>query len=190
MIASSDPSENIRDLLSELAEDDAEALRPLLLSLHSLSLQSAPVPSPELAAIFESNGRAEDVAPLRLGRRRVVFLLALIGALIAGTGTAAAVSPEFRSDATQVLTGMINAAPFGHSGVVVRPASSRSPVVIHTPAVPANGRGTSHPAPSPEVSTHPNGEGKPSSGRVNPKSTGHPAPPADRSGDGHGRAGS
>ena len=32
MIHSSDPTENIRDLLSELAEDDAEALRPLLLS--------------------------------------------------------------------------------------------------------------------------------------------------------------
>ena len=76
MIHSSDPSENIRDLLSELAEDDAEALRPLLLSLHSMSVQSAPVPSPELAAILERNARAEDVPPLRLRRRRLVFLLA------------------------------------------------------------------------------------------------------------------
>ena len=189
MISSSDPSENIRDLLSELAEADAEALRPLLLSLHSMSLQPAPVPSPELAALLERNARAEDVAPLRLRGRRMVFSLALIGALIAGTGTAAAVSPEFRSDAAQAFTGMINAIPFGHFGVV-RPAPSRSPVVVHTPAVPANGRGASHPAPSPGVSTHLNGEGKPSSGHVTPKSTGHPAPPADPSGDGHGRAGS
>ena len=184
----SDPSENIRDLLSELAEDDAEALRPLLLLLHSMSLQSAPVPSPELAALLERNARAEDVPPLRLRRRRVVFLLALIGALIAGTGTAAAVSPEFRFDAAQAFTGMINAVPFGNSGVV-RPASSRPPVVVHTPAVPANGRGASHPTPSPGISTHPNGEGKPSSAHVNPKSTGHPAPSADPSGDGHGHAG-
>ena len=189
MIPSSDPSKNIRDLLSELPEDDAEALRPLLLSLHSMAAQSAPVPSPELAAILERNARAEDVPPLRLRRRRVVFLLTLIGALMAGTGTAAAVSPEFRSDAAQAFTGMINAVPFGHSGVV-RPASSRPPVVVHTPAVPANGRGASHPRPSPGISTHPTGEGKPSSGHVDPKSTGHPAPPADPSGDGHGRAGS
>ena len=189
MIPSSDPTENIRELLSELAEDDAEALRPLLLSLHSMSVQAAPVPSPELVAILERNARAEDVAPLRLPRRRVVFLLTLIGALIAGTGTAAAVSPEFRSDAAQVFTGIINAVPFGHSGVV-RPAPSRSPAVVHTPAVPANGRGTSHPTPSPGISTHPNGEDKPSSGQVNPKSTGHPAPSADPSGDGHGRSGS
>ena len=189
MIPSSEPSENIRHLLSELAEDDAEALRPLLLSLHSMSLQPAPVPSPELAAILERNARAEDVPLLRLRRRRVVFLLALIGALIAGTGTAAAVSPEFRSDAARAFTGIINAVPFGHSGVV-RPATSRSPAVVHTPAAPANGRGTSHPTPSPGISTHPNGEDKPSSGPVDPKSTGHRAPPADLSGDGHGRAGS
>lgn len=188
MIHSSDPSENIRDLLSELAEDDAEALRPLLLSLHSMSVQSAPVPSPELAVILERNARAADVAPLRLRGRRVVFLLTLIGALIAGTGTAAAVSPEFRSGAAQAFTGIINAVPFGHSGGV-RPASSRPPGVVHTPAVPANGRGTSHPTPSPGISIHPNGEVKPSSGQVNPKSTGHPAPPADPSGDGHGHAG-
>ena len=188
MIPSSDPTENIRELLSELAEDDAEALLPLLLSLHSMSVQAAPVPSPELVAILERNARAEDVAPRRLPRRRVVFLLTLIGALIAGAGTAAAVSPEFRSDAAQVFTGIINAVPLGNSGVV-RPASSRPPVVVHTPAVPANGRGTSHPVPSPGISTHPSGEGKPSSDHVDPKSTGHPAPPADPSGDGHGRAG-
>ena len=188
MTSSSDPSANMRDLLSELAEDDAEALRPLLLSLHSMSVQSAPVPSPELAAILEKNARAADVAPLRLRGRRVVFLLTLIGALIAGTGTAAAVSPEFRSGAAQAFAGIVNAVPFGHSGVV-RPSPSRSPVVVHTPAAPANGRGTSHPTPLPGVSTHLYGEGKPSSGHVNPKSTGHPAPPADPSGDRHGRAG-
>ena len=188
MTSSSDPSANMRDLLSELAEDDAEALRPLLLSLHSMSVQSAPVPSPELAAILERNARAEDVPPLRLRRRRLVFLLALTGALIAGAGTAAAVSPEFRSGAAQAFAGIVNAVPFGHSGVV-RPSPSRSPVVVHTPAAPANGRGTSHPIPSPRISTHPNGEGKPSSGQVNPKSTGHPTPSADPSGDGHGHAG-
>ena len=189
MSPSSDAYENIRDLLSELAEGDAEALRPLLLSLHSMSLQSAPVPSPELAAILERNAGAEDVAPRRLRRRRLVFALALIGALIAGTGTAAAVNPEFRSDAAEALTEIINAVPFAHSGVV-RPAPSRSPVMVHTPAVPANGRGTSHPAPSPGISTHPSGEAKHSSGHVNLKPTGHPVPPADPSGDGHGRAGS
>ena len=185
-MSSSDPNENIRDLLSELAEDDAEALRPFLLSLRSMSMQSAPVPSTELAAMLKRNATAEDVAPVRLRRRRLVFALALIGALIAGTGTAAAVSPEFRSDAAEVLTGIINAVPFAHSGVV-RPAPSQSPVMVHTPAAPANGRGTSHPAPSPGVSTHPDGEAKHSSGHVNPKSTGHPTPTADPSSNGRGR---
>ena len=189
MIPSSDPSENIQDLLSELAEDDAAALRPLLLSLHSMSLQSAPVPSPELAALLERDGRAEDVAPLQLRRRRVLFLLALVGALMAGTGTAAAVSPDFRSDATRALTGIINAVPFGYSGVV-RPAPSHSPAVVHSPAAPANGWGTAHPAPSPGISTHPNGEDKSASGHVNPKPTGHPAPPTRPSGDGDRGAGS
>ncbi|MEC5170067.1 hypothetical protein RCH11_002555 [Glaciihabitans sp. GrIS 2.15] len=83
MIPSSDRSENIRDLLSELAEDDAEALRPLLLSLHSMSLhsmslQSAPVTSPELAAKFETGTAAAASGLSTRSRSHIRGLRALV----------------------------------------------------------------------------------------------------------------
>jgi hypothetical protein len=88
VIPSSDRSENIRDLLSELAEDDAEALRPLLLSLHSMSLhsmslhsrslQSAPVPSPELAAKLETATAAAALGLSTRSRSHIRGLRALV----------------------------------------------------------------------------------------------------------------
>ena len=78
MIPSSDPSENIQDLLSELAEDDAAALRPLLLSLHSMSLQSAPVPSPELAAKLETATAAAALGLSTRSRSHIRGLCALV----------------------------------------------------------------------------------------------------------------
>ena len=79
MIPSSDRSENIRDLLSELAEDDAEALRPLLLTLHStMSLQSAPVPSPELAAKLETGTASAASGLSTRSRSHIRGLCALV----------------------------------------------------------------------------------------------------------------
>ena len=78
MIPTSDPSKNIRDLLSELPEDDAEALRPLLLSLHSMAVQSAPVPSPELAAKLETATAAAALGLSTRSRSHIRGLRALV----------------------------------------------------------------------------------------------------------------
>jgi hypothetical protein len=185
MKADHDATENVRELLAELAEADAETVRPLLLSLQSMAHGEVPPLSAELAAVLKENGSAQTAAPRRLRHRSVVFWLALMGALVAGAGTAAAVSPQFRSDAAQAIAGVINAIPFGHPAVV-HPSPSAPPTVVHTPGPPARGESTSHATPSSGSSTHSNRDGGSSSGRANPKSTSHPTPPADPPAKGHG----
>ena len=185
MNTAGDANENIRDLLSELTEAEADAVRPLLLSLQSMSQESAPPPSPELAALLGANGSAQTVSPARARHRGWVFSLALIGALVAGTGTAFAVSPQFRSGAAHAIDGIVNTLPFAHHPVLY-PTPSETPMVVHTPSQPAKGGGTSQPTPAPGVGNQSNGNGESSSGHGNPHSTSHPTPPASPPADGHG----
>ena len=175
-------SENVRELLSELSAADAAAVRPLLLSLQAMSEGDAPAPSPALAAAFKAHQPSEVPAPRRIRHRGFVFSVALIGALAAGAGTAAAVSPEFRTGAARVFVGIVGAIPFGHPSVAhsvpSAPSTSR-----HAPGAPAKGNGTSHPTPGASDPTHGNGNSSP--GHVKPKSTAHPVPPAAPPGKGH-----
>ena len=177
------PDENIRDILSTLPAEDANAVRPLLLSLHSLSQDAAPAPSAELEGLLTGNASTGVVNPRRIHRRTLVFSLALIGALGAGAGTAAAVSPEFRSGAAHAIDGILNAIPFGPHAVV-HPAPSGPPTLVQTSGPPAEGSGASHRTPLPGAPTSSHGNGKPSSGHATPKSTSHPSPPAKGHGTG------
>lgn len=180
-----DTTDNVRELLSELSEADAERLRPIFLSLQSMAHGEVPAPSAELAAALEASRSTATAPARRLRRRGLVFSLALIGALVAGTGTAFAVSPQFRSGAAHAINGIINAIPFGHP-VVVHPLPTSSPSAVHTPVPPAKGHSTSHPTPSPVTATQSNGNGKSPSGHPNPKSTDHPTPPATPPGNSRG----
>ena len=65
MKRASDPNENIRALLAELPEDDANAVRPLLLALQAISRESAPAPSPELADILAGDSSTDTASARR-----------------------------------------------------------------------------------------------------------------------------
>ena len=173
--------ENSRDLLSSLAEDDA--VRPLLLSLRSLSHEAAPALSPELAAMLDGNPSTKVARARRSHRRTVVFSLALIGALCAGAGTAAAVSPELRSGAAHAIDSLLKATPFGPHPVA-HPTPSEPPTPERTPGTPAKGGSVSHPGPSQNGQTPSRGNGKPPTDQVTPGSTNHPTPPAKGQGNG------
>ncbi len=172
-----DANENLRDLLSDLTETEADTVRPLLLSLQSMLQESAPSPSPELAALLGTNGSAQTVLPRRARHRGLVFSVALIGALVAGTGTAFAVSPQFRSGAAHAVNVIVNTLPFAHHPVL-HPTPSETPIVLHTPGSAVKGSSTSPPTPAPGIGSQSNGNGKSSSGHANPHSTSHPTPPA------------
>ena len=189
MRADREANEQVRELLAGLDVAHAETARPLLLSIQAMADGEAPAPSPELAALLKGNGASRTVAPARPRHRGLVFSLALIGALAAGTGTAAAVSPDFRLGAAHAIAGIINAIPFGHPGVP-SPLPPAPPTSTHKPASPGKGGGTTHPTAAPSDPTHSNGKGsgKPSSDHANPKSTNHPTPPASPPGKSHDRA--
>ena len=170
-------TDNVRELLSELSETDAARLGPIVLSLQSLAYGEVPAPSAELAAALEARRSTPTTPTRRLRRRGLVLSLALIGALVAGTGTAFAVNPQFRSGAAHAINGIINAIPFGHP-VVVHPAPIASPSAVPVPERPEKGHSTAHPTPSPDAPAQSNGNGKSSSGHANPRSTDHPTPPA------------
>ncbi|HEY2643975.1 MAG TPA: hypothetical protein VGI56_09505 [Galbitalea sp.] len=179
-----DANESVRELLSELTEKDAEAVRPLLISLQSMAEGTAPAPSPRLAAALDANESSKSRAHRRLPHRGTIFVLALIGALAAGAGTAAAVSPEFRAGAAHAVAGILGATPYAdHAAPHSTP--SAPPTSHHSPGAPRSVLPTSHPTPSPSGSTHSNGEGK-SAGHASPKSTEHPVPPATPPANGHG----
>jgi hypothetical protein len=179
-----DSNEGIRELLSELSPADAESVGPVLRSLQSMAHGVVPEPSRELAALIEANGSQERASHRRIRHRGVVFSLALIGALAAGAGTAAAVSPEFRTAAANAIAGIVNATPFGnHAGVPSTPSSPALPT--RSPGTAAKTGATSHPTPTPSDSGHSKGGGK-SPGHANPKSTSHPTPHSSPPGKGHG----
>jgi hypothetical protein len=189
MSADREANEQVRELLAGLDEAHAETIRPLLLSLQSMAIGEPPVPSPELAALLEADGAPRTVAQARPRHRGLVFSLALIGALVAGTGTAAAVSPDFRLGAAHAIAGVINAIPFGNP-TAPNPQLSAPPTSTHKPASPGKSGGTTHPTPTPSDPTHStgNGNGKSSSDHANSKSTDHPTPPATPPGKSHDRA--
>jgi hypothetical protein len=189
MRADREPSEQVRELLAGLDVAHAETVRPLLLSLQSMADRDAPTPSPELAALLTANGTSRTVTPARPRHRGLVFSLALIGALAAGTGTAAAVSPDFRLGAAHAIAGIINAIPFGHP-TAPNPLPSAPSTSTHKPVSPGKSGGVTHPTPAPSDPTHSNGNGngKSSSDHANPKSTDHPTPPATPPGKSHDRA--
>ncbi|MDQ1545898.1 MAG: hypothetical protein QOH69_802 [Actinomycetota bacterium] len=189
MRADREANEQIRELLAGLDAAHAETVRPLLLSLQSMADGEAPAPSPELAALLKANGAPSTVTTARPRHRGLVFSLALIGALAAGTGTAAAVSPDFRLGAAHAIAGIIHAIPFGHP-TDPNPLQSEPPTSTHKPASPGRGGGTTHPTPAPgdPTNSNGNGNGKSSSDHANPKSTNHPTPPTSPPGKGHGRA--
>jgi hypothetical protein len=189
MTAEHEANEQVRELLAGLDAAHAERVRPLLLSLQSMADGEAPGPSPELAALLEANGPARPVTPAGPRHRGLVFSLSLIGALAAGTGTAAAVSPDFRVGAAHAIAGIINAIPFGHP-TTPSPLPSAPPTSTHKPASPGKSDGTTHPMPAPGDPSHSNrnGNGKSSSDNANPRSTNHPTPPATP--PANGRAGS
>jgi len=180
-----DATDNVRQLLSDLTHADAERIRPTLLSLQTMAHREVPAPSQELLAALDSSRSSATAHPHRLRRRGLVLSLTLIGALAAGTGTAYAVSPQFRSDTAHTINGIINAIPFGHPGIVHRLPTS-IPSVVHTPAPPTIGNSTPHPTPSPGTPIRSNGNGKFPSGHANPKATNHPTPPPTRPGNGRG----
>ena len=188
MIADREANDQNRELLAELDTADAETLLPVLLSLRSMADHEVPPPSPQLAAMLEANGAPRTAFPRRPRHRALVFSLALIGALVAGTGTAAAVSPDFRRDAARAIAGIINAIPFGHP-TVANPLPSAPPTSTHKPASPGKSGGRTHPTPAPSDPTHSNenGNGNSSSDHANPKSTDHPTPPASPPGKSHDR---
>jgi hypothetical protein len=170
----------IDDLLSEFDANDTERLRSVLLDLRSLSQVPVPTPSVELAALLEGN-----VARLnprrRRGRRGVIFSLALVGLMGAGTGAAAALSPDFRSGTAHLVTGIVNGLSQG-TGQTTQPAP-RAPVVpTHSSGGSANSHSTSQPTPHPTPSRSlppqaQGGSGKPSNSPSNSESTDHPTPP-------------
>jgi hypothetical protein len=178
-------NEQVRALLAGLDVARAETVRPLLLSLQSMADGEAPAPSPELAALLKADEASGTTAPARPRHRGLVFSLALIGALTAGTGTAVAVSPDFRSGAAHAIAGLINAIPFGHPAAPSQ-LPSAPPTSTHKPVSPGKSGGTTHPTPAPSDPAHSNGNGngKSSSDHPNPKSTNHPTPPANGRGGG------
>jgi hypothetical protein len=188
MIADCEANEQIRELLAELDTAEAETLLPVLLSLRSMANHEAPTPSPQLAALLEGNGAPRTAFPGRPRHRGLVFSLALIGALVAGTGTAAAVSPDFRVSAAHAIAGIINAIPFGHPAAP-NPSSSAPPTSTHKPASPGKSGGTRHPTPAPgdPTHTHGNGNGNSPADHANPRSTNHPTSPASPPAKGHDR---
>ncbi len=181
-------NKQVRELLAELDAAHAETVRPLLLSLQAMAYDETPQPSPELAALLKANGASRTVAPPRTRHRGLVFSLALIGALAAGTGTAAAVSPDFRVGAAHAIAGIINAIPFGHS-TAPSPLPTAPPTSTHKPVSPGKSGSTTHPTPAPGDPTHSNGNGngKSSSDHANPRSTNHPTPPTAPPANGHGK---
>ena len=190
MRADREANEQVRELLAGLDAAHAETVRPLLLSLQSMADGEAPAPSPELAALLKVNS---TVTPARPRHRGLLFSLALIGALAVGTGTAVAVSPDFRVGAAHAIAGIIQAIPFGHL-TAPNPLQSEPPTSTHKPASPGKSGGAKHPTPAPSDPTQSNGNGngngngKSSSDHANPKSTNHPTPPESPPGKGHDRA--
>lgn len=181
MKAADNRDENGRDLLSSLAEDDT--VRPLLVSLRSLSHDTAPALSPELAAMLEANASATVDRARWSHRRTVIFSLALIAALGTGAGAAAAaVSPEFRSGAVHAIGSLLNANPFVPHTVENSVPPSRPPAPMRTPGSPAPGGGITHPAPAPSGQPPERGNGTSRTDKPTPRSTNHPTPPAK----GHG----
>lgn len=183
MKSTGNPDDNIRDLLSGLADADADAVRPLLVSLQSLSHDAAPTPSAALAAVLEGNASRQVARRRHVHRRTLFFSLALIGLLGAGAGTAAAVSPEFRSGAAHAIGRILDAIPFVPHPVA-HPVPSGPPRVVHTPRPPAHGGATPRPARSPSGTTPAHGNGQPPSGHPLPMSTNHPGPPPKGPGSG------
>jgi hypothetical protein len=145
----------VDDLLSDFDEHETAQLRSVLLDLRSLSQQPAPTPSPALAAILDGT-----VATLnsrrRRGRRGVIFSLALVGLMGVGAGTAAAVSPDFRSGTSHVITGIANGLSLG-SKPTVHPGSHPSTVPSHSPGGSASTHAKLHQTPSPSVPPQANG---------------------------------
>ena len=182
-------NEQVRELLAGLDAAHAEIVRPVLLSLQSMGEGEASAPSPVLAALLEANGGPRTASPRRPRHRGLVFSLALIGALAAGTGTAVAVSPDFRLGAAHAIAGIINAIPFGHPGAP-NPLPSAPSTSTHQPASPGKSGVVTHPTRAPADPTDSNGigNGKSSSDHANPKSTDHPTSPASPPGKSHDRA--
>jgi hypothetical protein len=167
----------IDELLSEFDEHGTEQLRSVLLDLRSLSEESAPAPSAELAALLDGN-----VATPRRRRRRVhrgaVFSLALVGLMGTGVGAAAALSPDFRAGTAHIVTGIVNGLSHG-GGPSAQPAPRASVVPTHPSDGSVNGHPTPHPTPSPSLPPQAHGgPGKPSSLPTNSEATDHPTPPA------------
>jgi hypothetical protein len=167
-------------LLSEVDDATADAVRPLLLQLQTLARGPVPAPSAELAAQLAGNVMSLN-SRRRFGRHGVIAGLATVGVLALGVGTAAAVSPEFRSGATDVITELVNSTPLGHHSSD-NPGQSGS--VDHGDA----GGGSSgsdsraHPTPTPSPSpSHPKhpGAGSITSRPTNARATNHPTPPAE-----------
>ncbi|TAL42130.1 MAG: hypothetical protein EPN91_09115 [Salinibacterium sp.] len=172
---------NVDDLFSDIDESTVDAVTPLLLELRRLADGPVPTPSAELAALLAKNvtslesrrSRRQSRHPFR-GHPTITALVA-VGVLAVGVGTAAAVSPEFRSGTTDVITGVLNGTPAnqhssGHTGQSGPDSQGNSG------GNSSDAPGRSH-SPSPTHSAHP-GKGN---GSTHSRATNHPTPPAEAS---------
>jgi hypothetical protein len=137
----------IDDLLTDFEGHDVEQLRSALLGLRAMTREPAPTPSAELAALLGGTVTALP-ARRRSGHHGVIFTLALVGALGVGAGTAAAVSPDFRSGAAQVISGIVSGLSLG-SKPVVHPAPHPSATPTHVSGDSGQRHSTPHPTSSP-----------------------------------------
>lgn len=158
-------------ILDDLPEPLRHDLKPTISMLASLTPDQAPPMSLRLQTALG--------APVRRTHKRLVFTLALIGCLSAGTGTAAAVSPDFRAGAVHAINGVLHSIP-----LLPHPGSSHASNPNGTGPAPRRGPGdritpTSHPVPPSPQASHT----KP----PQDKSTNHPEPSMPPTSHGKGK---
>lgn len=110
--------------LAESGEADSEEVRGVLRELRALSVTAAPEPCPELRQFFAP--RNVTVMDHRRSRRRtVITTIAVVASMGLGASGVAALSPEFRTTAEEVLSRLVTPA---------EPAADRTEVAVRESA--------------------------------------------------------
>lgn len=141
----------IDDLLRGTNNDDAQELKAALLDLHRFAEGPAVLPSAGLAALMGTGPANLDALRERKRRRTAFSALAVAACMGIGTAAVAAADPNFRGNAEQVISTVVEAVTQGHPGKQGNPGEhapgqGRDPgspqVPAHVPDLPAPAQGT------------------------------------------------